>query len=113
MNKSQGACTTGDYLTLMHTTEQINRQKKLKPNKWLIHLGVNDAISETSLEIVRDNLREIVNTLINKYSALPENTQLATPSYSNKKFYYVYNNKYLPVIENLITINNLSKDPDF
>jgi hypothetical protein len=95
-NEGWGGCKTCDYVNLMQNDSAWqNRMKALKPDIWLIHLGVNDE-------------RSYVET----YSAKPSNIFLAKPSYDYAPEGLQHLPDYCREIESIIEQLKISAGPD-
>ncbi len=110
MNDGWGGYKATDYITLMGTAQWQNRQTALIPNKWLLHLGVNDGIAGVTPTNFQSQMQTIMNTLVSTYGAASSSIWLAKPSYSNV---YTYTENYLPNIVTLRNSNALGGGPDF
>jgi hypothetical protein len=73
----------------------------LQPNKWILHLGINDNGGSAGFQ---SNMQSIIDALVDDYGATGSNIYLAVPSYRTN---------WQPYINNLISINSLSAGPDF
>jgi lysophospholipase L1-like esterase len=114
MNEGYGGLQTGSYISYMGQADWISRQTALHPNRWLIHLGVNDAgTGNQSASTVQTNLQTIINTLENSYSATGSQILLARPSYGTSSEYTTRLPAYLPIIDSLVSSNALTAGPDF
>jgi hypothetical protein len=112
MNEGYSGITSGGYDSFMMTTQWQNRETALAPDKWLIHLGVNDANQSVATSTYAANMQTIINNLITSYSASSSEIFIADPSYIQPSGSAV-EQSYLPVVSNLIAQNNLSKGPNF
>ena len=101
LNEGVAGITTSGYITRTGLTTWQNRINALQPNKWLIHLGINDGNGSSGSQ---NNLQTIVNTLINTYGATSTDIVLAVPSTRTG---------WQPYINNLVINNNLTRGPDF
>jgi hypothetical protein len=114
MNEGYGGMQTGSYITYMEQSDWIARQTALHPNRWLIHLGVNDAgTGNQSASTVETNLQTIIDTLENEYGATGAQILLAKPSYGTTSNYYERLPAYMPMIDDLVIEDGLARGPDF
>lgn len=101
LNEGFAGITSSGYNTRTGLTTWQNRINALAPNKWLVHLGINDLGGSAGFQ---SNMQTLMETLINTYGADSSNIYLAVPSARNN---------WQPYINNLISINSLSTGPDF
>lgn len=81
-NEGWGGITSGGYLEMISKSENWrSRMRALRPTLWLIHLGVNDDRAVVPAETFANTMREIVETLVNEFGAVPEGILLAKPCY--------------------------------
>ncbi len=116
INEGSGGITAQSYLNLMATPAWEQRQLNLKPNRWLIHLGVNDALGKTPLETYLSNMRLLVDRLKEKYGATSERIFIAKPSYvhmPNTPETDKLMQKYHVGLDLMTARNCLSLGPDF
>jgi lysophospholipase L1-like esterase len=83
VNEGYGGYTSADYLGYMGTDGWKERESALKPNRWLIHLGVNEAIAQVPPASFIASLTAVVKQLQSNYGARPEQIFIARPSYIN------------------------------
>lgn len=111
MNEGVGGITAGKYLKRIQTNKRNwqTRQNNLKPNKWLIHLGVNDVNASVSASAFKTNITSIVNILNTSYGAKPQSIYMSYPMYWGGK-----TARYLPVVDSLVNTEKIvSMGPDF
>jgi hypothetical protein len=101
LNEGVAGGTTNGYLTRMNNAQWQNRIAKLKPNKWLVHLGTNDGGGSTTFQ---DLMQGLVNILKGSYAANGRDIILAVPQNGPS---------WQPYINNLISANGLTPGPDF
>lgn len=111
INEGRYGYTSGQYIDYMATEQWRNRQLALKPNRWLIHLGANDAWADEDAATYRTNLQTLITELQTSHSAPSSAIWLAKPSYYIG--YEVLESTYLPEIDMLINANGLQAGPDF
>ena len=70
MNEGSSGITASGYNSLMQQTQWTTRETALVPDKWLIHLGVNDADQGVTASAYKTNMQTIINNLINSYEQL-------------------------------------------
>lgn len=94
-NEGVGGICSAEYIELMisdkewHIEDKLSprawraRQELLRPDSWLIHLGVNDACREEDItpDAYDSNLRRILDILGERYEAKPQRIWIALPSY--------------------------------
>ncbi len=81
-NEGWGGITSGGYLDMMRTDASWRkRMQRLKPDLWLIHLGVNDERAHVEKEAFAANLDAIASLLISEYGAEPARILLAKPCF--------------------------------
>jgi titin len=79
LNLGQTNVTSSLYISsLMQTSWWQNNVNTIKPNKWLIHLGVNDNLYGVPKADWQSNIQWIINTLNATYNA--QSIFLATPA---------------------------------
>ncbi len=87
--------------------------KRLRPQVWLIHLGVNDERAHVKPSEVHANLAAMVNLLVKDCGAQPARIYLAIPSYDYAPGAATILQSYAREIEALIRERGLSRGPDF
>jgi len=89
------------------------RMRLLKPNVWLIHLGVNDERAKLPAAEVAATLSAMVDILRTEYGADPANIYVATPSYDYAPGAAEILAAYAQEIGRLIAEKGLRRGPDF
>ena len=113
-NEGWGGITTGRYLAMMRSDKGWQeRMRLLKPNVWLIHLGVNDERAKLPAAEVAANLSAMVDILRTEYGADPANIYLATPSYDYAPGAAEILAAYAKEIGKLVAEKGLRRGPDF
>lgn len=113
-NEGWGGITSGGYLEMARTnTNWQERMRLLKPQLWLIHLGVNDERGKIPAETFARNIENLVNLLIQGHGAAPERILLAKPCYDYFEGAREYLEPYNKEIERLIRHRGLGRGPDF
>jgi lysophospholipase L1-like esterase len=113
-NEGWGGYTSETYLNLMRTnTKWQARMRQLKPQVWLIHLGVNDERAKMPPETFARNMDAIVGELIDKYGAKPDHILIAHPSYDYFEGAPQILQSFSREIDRLIERRGLSHGPDF
>jgi len=105
-NEGKSGFTTTRYLSeLMPSSYWINDISNIiKPNKWLIHLGVNDPAFSISNATSNSNLQQIITNLKTTYGS--ETIYLASPGNMGTALE--------PYIDNLVVTNsNVIRGPKF
>ena len=115
MNEGVSGDTTSDYDTLITATQWINRQTSLAPNKWIIHLGINDANASVLAATYKTNMQTIITALKNTYSASSTNIIIAKPLYiQSNATAQGFEQSYSTKIDELVNTNSLSSStPNF
>ena len=101
MNEGVGRSTTESYLEIMQTDAWRNRVGGLEPNKFLIHLGINDVYGNNQSA---HNIQLIIDNLKQEYHAEEDSIYLAIPAAGNNWERY---------IEEVRENNELPYGPDF
>jgi lysophospholipase L1-like esterase len=101
LNEGVGFATSATYLNHMQTPDWLAPMAALHPNKWLVHLGINDGGGSATWQ---NNMQQIINALIKNHGAAPADIALAVPSARSN---------WQPYVGNLIIANGLTKGPDF
>ena len=101
LNEGVAGITSGGYTFRVGFQTWQDRMNALAPNKWLVHLGINDG---TGSSVYQNQMQFIIDTLVNDYGATGDDIVLAVPS---------ANNGFHTYITNLITGNDLVAGPDF
>jgi hypothetical protein len=114
-NEGWGGYTSAAYLAMMRGNSGgwKDRICLLRPNVWLIHLGVNDERQKVSAADFAKNMRAIVGILIDEYDAAPSQTYLAYPSYDYAAGAEAILRSYITEIDRIISDFNLRRGPDF
>lgn len=113
-NEGWGGYKTSDYIALMETDHNWQeRMRLLRPNLWLIHLGVNDERALLPAETVAQNLETIVKRLCDDYRATPARILLAKPCYDYAEGAAAILESYCAEIAKLIARLGLRPGPDF
>ena len=80
-NEGWGGITTEGYLAMMRgDAGWKTRMKRLMPQVWLVHLGVNDERGARASD-VHAHLAAMIDVLVKDYGAKPASIYLAIPSY--------------------------------
>jgi lysophospholipase L1-like esterase len=114
-NEGWGGLTSGDYLSMIGGSKGgwKDRMSLLRPDTWLVHLGVNDERQGVSAKNFAENMRGIVLALITGYGARPSRIYLARPSYYHAAGAADTLRSYIAEIERLTQDFNLKDGPDF
>jgi lysophospholipase L1-like esterase len=113
-NEGYGGITTGAYLNTMRGDKGWQaRMKLLRPQVWLIHLGVNDERAKLPAATVAANLDAIVTILIQDYNAKPEHILIARPCYDYAEGAPEILQSYIAETDALIARRGLRHGPDF
>jgi lysophospholipase L1-like esterase len=113
-NEGWGGITSGEYLEwAKNDANWQDRMKDLRPNAWLIHLGVNDERAFVSPSQFAANMDLLVELLIHQFGAAPERIWVAKPCFDYfpgaKTILEAYNEE----IERLVMSQGLNLGPDF
>lgn len=113
-NEGWGAYTTADYLRLMREDDGWQaRMRQLRPQLWLIHLGVNDERAKRpTADLLRD-LDGIVDTLIADYGAASRRIVVALPCYDYHPDAPPILAGYVEALRDWIARRGLGPGPDF
>ncbi len=113
-NEGWGGITTGGYLNMMRNDAGWKtRMRRLEPQIWLIHLGVNDERAHVSAAQVRGNLAAMLDILSRDYQAQPAHVFLCRPSYDYAAGAAAILRSYAAEMDALIAERGLSRGPDF
>lgn len=113
-NEGYGGLTTGHTLSMMRGDAGWQaRMKLLRPQVWLIHLGVNDERAKLPAATVAANLDAIVSILIADYGAKPEHILIARISYDYVEGAPAILRGYIAEIDALVARRGLRPGPDF
>ena len=113
-NEGWGGHSTADYLARMRTdTSWHERMTLLRPNVWLLHLGVNDERALRQAQAVADDLAAMVDILYERYGAEPANVLIARPCYDYVDGAEPVLRSYIEVVDRLVARRGLSHGPDF
>lgn len=113
-NEGWGGITSGQYWEHIRTdTNWQRRMKALRPNLWLIHLGVNDERAKVPPEQFAANMKALMDCLIREYGAVPSHIFLAKPCYDYFEGADVILAGYNREIDRLVAEQGLSAGPDF
>ncbi len=113
-NEGWGGITTDGYLTMMREDAGWKaRMKRLMPQIWLIHLGVNDERAHVKASEVRAHLAAMIDLLVKDYGAKPARIYVAIPSYDYAPGAAAILRSYVREIEALVMQRGLSRGPDF
>ncbi len=115
MNEGYSGYKASDFDSLILTSSWSNRQASLAPNRWLVHLGANDASNSVSSSTFSTNMQTIITALINTYNTTPKNIILSRPLYwQGNATTESFEQSYFTKISDLVSNNNLSSSvPDF
>ncbi len=112
-NEGWGGANAGQYQRMVRNDENWrNRISDLKPNMWLVHLGVNDERLGVPVELFYENMTELLELLIKDFNAQPETIYLARPCYDYNANFDLMEG-YLEKIKLLIRDFGINKGPDF
>ncbi len=113
-NEGVGGITTGATLNMLRSDRGWQeRMRLLRPQVWLIHLGVNDERAQLPAATVAANLDAIVNLLITDYGARPEHILIARPCYDYADGAAPILRSYIAEIDALVARRGLRPGPDF
>jgi lysophospholipase L1-like esterase len=101
LNEGSAGITSGGYVTRTGLSSWQNRMTTLAPNKWLLHLGVNDLGGSPTFQT---NMQSLIDTLKNTYGAQGRDIVLAIPTIRTN---------WQPYIQNLVAANDLTQGPNF
>lgn len=112
-NEGWGGISSQRYLNMIRRNKNWQRRmQQLRPQLWLIHLGVNDERAGVPAETVGRNLEAIVDELISGYAAKPGRIFLARPSYDYAPGAADVLRGYCDQIDGLIKRRGLRPGPD-
>jgi lysophospholipase L1-like esterase len=113
-NEGYGGISTGAYLNTMRGDAGWQaRMKLLRPQVWLIHLGVNDERAKLPATTVAANLDAIVTLLIQDYGARPDRILIARPCHDYAEGAEPILKSYIAETDTLIARRGLRHGPDF
>ncbi len=113
-NEGYGGISTGATLNTMRNDKGWQaRMKLLRPQVWLIHLGVNDERAKVPAADVGRNLEAIVSLLIQDYGAEPHRIVVARPCYDYAEGAEAILKGYIAEIDALVARRGLRPGPDF
>lgn len=114
-NEGFGGYTAADTLAMMRENRNgwRTRMQQVRPNVWLIHLGVNDERAKAPAAEFAQNLRGIVDLLIADGAARPETLYIARPSYDYAEGAAAILKSYIVEIDRLVQERQLRHGPDF
>ncbi len=113
-NEGWGGYTTADYLRLIDTDQQWQeRLRRLAPQAWLIHLGVNDERAHRPGADFGADLRAIVARLVENYGADPRRIFVARPCYDYWEQASEFLIAYIREIDLIRADFGLPEGPDF
>ncbi len=112
-NEGIGGSTTAGYLDMMKTDAGWQeRMRLLKPQLWLIHLGVNDERALIPATTVAANLEAIIELLIRDYGASASRIFVAKPCFDYWPGAFEYLTAYSTEIA-WMAARGVGKGPDF
>jgi lysophospholipase L1-like esterase len=113
-NEGWGGIQTGGYLQRIGTDENWRQRiRQLRPNLWLIHLGVNDERAKRPAPDVARDLEAMIDALISDCAARPEAILIARPCYDYFEGAPAILTSYCDVIDELVARRGLLAGPDF
>jgi lysophospholipase L1-like esterase len=113
-NEGWGGIASGGYLEMMRNDARWRqRMRTLKPQLWLIHLGVNDERAKVPPEMFAANMEAIVNLLMEAYAAQPNRILVAQPCYDYFEGATEILTAYCKEIDGLTSRHGLGRGPDF
>jgi lysophospholipase L1-like esterase len=113
-NEGWGGIASGGYLEMMRNDRAWQeRVRGLRPNVWLIHLGVNDERAHVTADAFAANMDSIVTILLNDYHAEPKNIFMAKPNFDYFEGAREILDGYCARIDSLIARHGLSAGADF
>lgn len=114
MNEGVSGYQASTYDSYMTSTQWVNRETALHPDKWLIELGDNDANAGVTSSTFGANMQTIVSNLENSYGASPSSIYMAKSVYPQSSSTAVaLAQSYLPKIDALVANDHLSAGPNF
>ncbi|MCR4311965.1 MAG: hypothetical protein NUV56_01640, partial [Candidatus Uhrbacteria bacterium] len=111
MNEGRSGIKASDYVSTQITAAWTARQAALDANKWLIHLGVNDATAGDSATTYETNMTSLINTLITTHGASASGIYLAHPTY--RAGYTTELSGYITKIDDMRTDLGLAGGPNY
>ncbi|NOY79572.1 MAG: SGNH/GDSL hydrolase family protein [Kiritimatiellaeota bacterium] len=113
-NEGVGGITAAAYLQMMRNDRDWQRRmRQLRPNVWLVHLGVNDGRAKRSPAAFAADMNAIVARLLHEYAARPERIVVAKPSYDYAPGAAPILAAYCAEIDRLVERRGLRPGPDF
>lgn len=113
-NEGWGGYTTRDYLRLMATDAQWqDRLRRLSPQVWLIHLGVNDERAHRPAAEFGADLRAMLRHLCADFGADPRRVFVARPCHDYWDRAPEFLSAYIREIDAIRMDFNLPEGPDF
>ncbi|MCX5759325.1 MAG: SGNH/GDSL hydrolase family protein [Candidatus Hydrogenedentes bacterium] len=113
-NEGWGGIASGEYLgRIRGDTNWAERIRFLRPNLWLIHLGVNDERAHVPRETFASNMQQIVQALQKDYGAVPARIFVAKPCFDYFEGAEPILAAYCEEIDKLVTRMKLGAGADF
>lgn len=113
-NEGWGGITSGAYLnTIRQDSGWQARMKLLRPELWLIHLGVNDERHKVAPADFAANMEQIILTLMEDYGARRDCVFICRPCYDYAPGAEEILRAYMTEIDLLIAQHAVQRGPDF
>ena len=113
-NEGWGGITSGGYLEMIRNDGNWRcRMEQLRPQLWLIHLGVNDERAHVSTQGFAANIAAIVDLIVKDFGATPRGIFIANPCYDYFEGASAILAQYCDEIDRLVLARGLQHGPDF
>jgi lysophospholipase L1-like esterase len=112
LNDGWSGATAEAYSKISASGELAAEYAAVRPNTWLINLGVNDPLVHQTPDDFDTSLHTIIQNLVNRYGAHNPDIHLACPSYSRDSRHET-EATYLPLIDRLRGTASLGSAPNF
>jgi lysophospholipase L1-like esterase len=112
LNDGWSGATADAYTHITTSTTLADEYAAVKPNSWVVNLGVNDPLTHQTPAQFDSSLHLIVQNLVQRYGATNADIHVACPTYS-KDSRHDGETAYLPIIDRYRTGAGLGAAPNF
>jgi len=112
LNDGWSGATAEAYSHITSSTTLADEYNAVRPNAWVINLGVNDPLTHQSPDQFDVSLHVIVEDLVQRYGAHNADIHVACPTYS-RDARHDGEAGYLPVIDRFRSTASLGAAPNF
>lgn len=112
INDGWSGTTADAYVHIVESAPFADQMSRVKPNSWLLNLGVNDALVGRSNPDYINRMQHIVSDLESSYGAIPDQIHVGCPSYAKQPARNALESQYMYSIDQLRALWHLGPGPN-